>query len=192
MAIQRYRGCCAQALMARVWPLSKKSAATWISALSLCYLVWAKVFLRRHETHAVKQQKTQKAALIEECMRSVLLYTEVEMAKPEDSRKLPEASRVYALLWDATQDKKMTAYGVDPSAPDTAGTERLLKGSIARELTKCTDLTRRSRESRGKKPSGTIKDTAESAEEVKALAEHESGEKLKSKIAFAKEVAKNL
>ena len=77
--------------------------------------------------------------------------------------------------------------------------EALLRETAKDELHQCTKLTRRAREMRLKKRSPSTPtfmdgndEGAVDIEELKALGEHESGEKLKNMIVFAKNVRKNL
>jgi ABC-type multidrug transport system fused ATPase/permease subunit len=160
-------------------------------------VLWARVFLHRHESNAVRVKKEKKAALLVEQMHSILAYTAAEEKKDEGERKMPEASRVYELLWDKVQGCKVAKYGVDESAAVSMSTVGLLKDSISREMLKCIDLTEKARQARkGASLPETVseaekKDAADVAD-FKVIAEHDSGEKLKSQIAFVKEVAKNL
>ena len=180
-----------------IWPLSKRSAPAWLAFLGGAYVLWARVFLHRRESNAVRVKKEKKAALLVEQMHSILAYTAAEEKKDEGERKMPEASRVYELLWDKVQGCKVAKYGVDESAAAFTSTVGLLKDSISREMLKCIDLTEKARQARkGASLPETVseaekKDAADVAD-FKAIAEHDSGEKLKSQIAFVKEAAKNL
>lgn len=189
-----------RALLGYVWPISRKSAPTWIAFVGTMYIFWGKVFLARRETNAVRVKKQKKKVLIEEQLGSINRYVAKELKKAEGDRKMPEASRVYKLLWDEVHGCKMTSYGVDDSTNEFKFVADLLKESIQRELLKCINLTERAREAKRAKQGGTpaLKQTEEkvdaaaAAQDFKAMAEHESGEKLKGKIAFLKEVTKNL
>lgn len=194
--VQRLRS-----LLAYIWPISRTSAPTWICFVGTMYMFWAKIFLTRRETNAVRVKKQKKKRLVEEQIISINRYVAKEREKPEGERKMPEASRVYKLLWDEVQGCRMTTYGIDESTNEFQSVADLLKESIQRELLKCTNLTERAREAKRAKRGGKISleqqseekvNAAEAAEDFKALAEHESGEKLKGKIAFLKEVTKNL
>ena len=110
---------------------------------------------------------------------------------------MPEADRVYSLLWDETYTCKVTRYGLQPSDKAYVRMEALLRETLGTELTKCTALTRGARENRLKSAaevSAPVEDeaAAETMEELKAMGEHESGEKLKNIITFAEQVKKNL
>lgn len=183
-------------MLGLIWPVSKRSAPTWLAFLGTAYLFWARVFLHRRKSNAVRVKNEKKKTLLDEQMHSILRYTAAEQEmKDEGDRKMPEASRVYELLWDKVQGCKVAKYGVDESTEHFKSTVGLLKDSISREMQKCMDLTEKAREARkGASPPevGTDKDAAADAADFKAIAEHDSGEKLKSKIAFVKEVAKNL
>lgn len=165
------------------------------------YIFWARVFLVRRETNAVRVKKQKQKLLVEEQILSINKYVAREHKKPETERKMPEASRVYSLLWDKVHGCRMTTYGVNESSDAYQAVVNLLKESISRELLKCIDLTQRARETKRVKADGTLAlqqqaggktDTTEAAEDIKAVAEHESGEKLKVKIVFLKEITRNL
>ena len=81
-------------------------------------------------------------------MKAVLLYAENERTKAEAERKMPEARRVYSLLWDETFTCKVTRYGLKPTDDRYVQTEALLTETLHDELRKCIELTRTARDLR--------------------------------------------
>ena len=193
-----------------VWPISRRSTPFWAGFTVIAYVLWGRVFLLRRETNAVRVQREKKKKLLQERMVSILAYAAKEMEKEEKDRKMPEASRVYALVWDEVHGVKMTSHGIDDGSDDYKAVVDLLKISISRELLKCIDLTQRARKAKAARRSGERTERsaggadalgalpapqgldADEAENFKAVAEHESGEKLKGKIKQVEEIEKNL
>jgi ABC-type multidrug transport system fused ATPase/permease subunit len=191
-----------------IWPLSKRSAASWIIIVGALYAVWVKTFVHWGVTNTIKEEKAKECSRLTELMRAVLLYADAERSKPESERKMPEARRVYTLLWDETFTCSVTRYGIKPTDAHYVSTQELLQETLHDELRKCIDLTRTAREMRlpatrtntearqlstniaGVADSEQLKATA--MEKLKAIAEHESGEKLKNVVSFAEQVKRNL
>jgi hypothetical protein len=197
-----------RALLSRIWPLSKRSAATWAAICAVLYGKWLKTFIHWGETGTVKQEKTKERKRLGELMVAILRYADAERLKvgdarpgparshtrprsrapphshstsllrpyrwdgaccggvlwwcahthtlallspitqPPESRKMPEAKRVYSLLWDETFTCKVKRYGIKSDAEDFVRTEQLLRETMRAELEKCVSLTRRAREAR--------------------------------------------
>eukprot|EP01047_Picozoa_sp_COSAG01_P059048 COSAG01_NODE_7039_length_3381_cov_3.333943_1_plen_339_part_00 len=194
-----------RALLSRIWPLSKRSAATWAAICAVLYGKWLKTFVHWGETGTVKQEKAKERKRLGELMGAILRYADAERLKvndarpgparsqtcprsrtpppslslrqpattvskarhmlwlcalmvcshwlspitqPAESRKMPEAKRVYSLLWDETFTCKVKRYGIKSDAEDFLRTEQLLRETLRAELEKCVSLTRRAREAR--------------------------------------------
>ena len=191
-------------LYARIWPLSRKSAASWVVLVGILYGVWVKTFVHFGETTTIQQEKAKERKRLTELMKAVLLYAENERTKAEAERKMPEARRVYSLLWDETFTCKVTRYGLKPTDDRYVQTEALLTETLHDELRKCIELTRTARDLRLAPAAAVTVDVTVDGdddddasatmemERLKAIAEHESGEKLKNMIIFVEQVRRNL
>lgn len=201
-------------LQTLIWPLSKRSAASWVTIVAALYVLWVKTFVHWRETNTIKQEKAKERRRLTALMQAVLLYADTERSKPEIERKMPEARRVYTLLWDETFTCKVSRYGLKPTDAQYVRTEELLQETLREEIRKCIDLTRTAREMRGGSTTTTEmqqlatnitggdddgsvasnfeKLNAIAMEKVKAIGEHESGEKLKNMLIFAEQVKRNL
>ena len=143
-----------KSLFSRIWPLSKRSAGTWTVLLVVLYGVWGRTFIKFGETNTVKQERLKKRKRLEELQTAILLYAAAERAKKKkEDQKMPEARRVYTLLWDETFTCKVTRYGLKQDGAEFMAVEALLKETLADELGKCIELTTKAREVRLKKTS---------------------------------------
>ena len=111
------------------------------------YFLWFRIIPKQwRQTNSLRVDLDKKRAFLEAQMQALLAYVAAQAKKRPDEQKQPEASRIYALLWDEVHERPITAYGIGARTPDYEGTRALLKETVALELGKCVDLTRRSRE----------------------------------------------
>jgi ABC-type transport system involved in Fe-S cluster assembly fused permease/ATPase subunit len=129
--------------LALVWPLSRRATPVWTVFFAMGYLLWFRVIPSKwRETNSLRVKNKQKRELLVEQLSALLAYVKVQNEKAESERKLPEASRIYELLFDEVHERSITAlYGVE-AAGDYAAALCLLKVTVARELKKCAGNSR--------------------------------------------------
>ena len=104
------------------------------------------------------------------------------------------AAGIMKLLWDKVHMVPTTAYGIDPEGALNKATTAMFRDVFAAELSDTIELTQTARDLRYPSSSAAKRDLIKgmSNEEVKHVADHESGSKLREKLSFAKEVETNL
>uniref|UniRef100_A0A7S4QJ93 ABC transporter n=1 Tax=Alexandrium monilatum TaxID=311494 RepID=A0A7S4QJ93_9DINO len=161
---------------------SASTAAAWVTALVGISTLFAVNFLLRGKTAAVAEGDRRKREKYTELMAVVRQDVEAKeaAAKAEDKEEaedLPEAERIFELLWDDVKEAPTTSYGIPPENEDVKFMESLLRRFLAKELADDVEKTREA----------TSKPIAELEN-----GEYFSGEKLKEKIEFCEQVQKSL
>jgi len=188
--------------VALLWPLSPTSAPTWAALSLVMFMVWIRSFwLDSAESSATKGLHAEKKKKTEEMMTCLLAFEEEQDAavakQPKtksDMPKLPESSRVLELLWDDTHEQLTSVYGVDPKL--TSRTQKLLRRTLCRELTRAVDITQEARDIRYGDETGNKDKSGVSIREMKfSHDEHndyETGEKLAEVIEQLSVIKRNL
>ena len=168
--------------------------AQWCGFMVLLFLIWGKQFFKSSTPKSILRDHANKKEDIEALSQAALAYTKEEMKKDEDERKLPEPTRLLQLLWDEVRMHRTTEYGIQKDAELTKKTTKMFKDVLALHIKETISLTQRSYDIRTKKEAGDDDEEMKtlSAEEVKKIFSHESGEKLNEQLEFAKKVEKDL
>ena len=91
-----------------LWPMSPESAPLWVALAVVAGTGWSIDFLCRNTPGAIRRDAARKGDKISKMMAAVLAYAERKGAT--DDTKLPEASRLFELLWDDTAECRTTVY----------------------------------------------------------------------------------
>ena len=89
----------------------------WVTFLLLIFTTWASYFVSRKTPDAIFRDEQARKDAVLALMASILAYSEEQLNKPCATRALPEASRVFALLWDDTHQRRTTELGFPASLP---------------------------------------------------------------------------
>jgi ABC-type multidrug transport system fused ATPase/permease subunit len=167
--------------------LNARTAPAWITLIIGLTTLLAASFLLRKEPASLARRKRDKRRRYEELMGMVMRDVAAKDVAAEETQAvdsgdghhtsvegLPEASRVFAMLWDDTSEVRTTYYGIEADGPLVKFTEGLMRRVLAAEL---GEAIRKTRDALGTEVSATCGEEAE----------YRSGEKLKEKLAFARD-----
>ena len=177
------------------WPLSYQSAPQWVAVFSAVMSVWVASFILRCTPAVASRAAAARLAKNRALQAAALTWHRAEVAKGKDG--LPEAARLFALLYD---EEREAPTADDGDLPLARAVEGLLRRAAAKELRKAVRLTRQARfpddgdgggDGGGGNSDGDGGDgdgdggdgdgdgaATSTADLSKALAEHASGEKL--------------
>jgi len=147
--------------------------------------------LKKKTKGVVDQESKLRTTLL--TMEAILDYvaTKEKERKKDDDKEIegmPEAERVYKLLWDNVNDVRTTHYGFDENDKRNLATEKLLPRLLNAELKKSMRLTKLSQQV----AKGELESLG-SDDDLKEIMEYWGGDKLQEKFDFAKDdVIKNL
>lgn len=181
MPTEAFRG-----LIPSIWEPAATLEA-WAAVLCVAFSVWAFHFIQRQKPDAIRKEQERKRDYILALMKAVIEYSDQESTKPESERTLPEASRLFTLLYDDVHGCRTLAYGVPRDGTLNRSIEDLYRRCAEAEFRETCELTRRARtlnESERRNRSDK--------EEAKKLEAHVSGEKLLQQIRSQQEVRAKL
>lgn len=181
-------------IVRRVISCSEGTEKLWMVICALMFaLCWYSIVQNSDKAPAIESVRAKKRAEVEDLMRAVLAYTDAEETKRKENRKMPEARRLFHLLWDVVSEKRTTSFGIPQDSCLNVRIEDLFVRVHKAELEQALERTRQALEFRPMNYSeDCVNGGSITLNALTKLEEYESGEKLKAAIDFAKEVKENL
>ncbi|CAE8627048.1 unnamed protein product [Polarella glacialis] len=161
---------------------SAKSASTWTTLLLGITTLFIANFLLKKKPPEILQAEQAKKRKYSELMSMIMKDVEEKQTKAGvelmQMDNLPEAERLFALLWDDVKEVRTTTYGIHATEKALQFIQDLLKVRVAKDLASAIDKTKEA--------------LAKTGQEEEEGDEYLDGGKLKEKVDFCDLVRRRL